>query len=154
MTGGATTGDPALDTMLTFGFYGGPGNMGTLNNLAIDQAYTVLVLLDDTRGNAAGGSVFHVTDGVTVSPGQQYAFVPVLSAVQMAISHNGGREIVLAAQVSRASSQPPVSRWTREHSCRRFERHLAVVADQTGQPSPGKAVHPTSEIEGAPVPCP
>jgi len=74
MTGGATTGDPALDAMLTFGVYGGPQNTGTLNNLTIGQTYTVLVLLDDARGNAAGGSVFHVTDGVTVSPGQQYAF--------------------------------------------------------------------------------
>jgi hypothetical protein len=74
MTGGATTGDSALDTMLTYGLYGSPGNTGTLNNLTIGQAYTVLVLLDDTRGSAAGGSVFHGTDGVTVSPGQQYAF--------------------------------------------------------------------------------
>jgi hypothetical protein len=45
-----------------------------LNNLTVGQTYTVLVLLDDTRGSAAGGSVFHVTDGVTVSPGQKYAF--------------------------------------------------------------------------------
>jgi hypothetical protein len=74
MTGGATTGDAALDTMLTFGVYGSPGNIGTLNNLTVGQTYTVLVLLDDTRGGAAGGSIFHVTDGVTVSPGQQYAF--------------------------------------------------------------------------------
>jgi hypothetical protein len=42
--------------------------------LTVGQTYTVLVLLDDTRGAAAGGSIFHVTDGVTVSPGQQYAF--------------------------------------------------------------------------------
>ena len=74
MTGGATTGDGALDTMLTFGVYGGTDITGTLNSLTPGQAYTVLVLLDDTRGPAAGGSVFHVTDGVTVSPGQQYAF--------------------------------------------------------------------------------
>jgi hypothetical protein len=74
ITDGATTGDPALDTMLTYGLYGGTGNSGTLNNLTIGQTYTVLVLLDDTRGSAAGGSVFHVTDGVTVSPGQEYAF--------------------------------------------------------------------------------
>ena len=33
-----------------------------------------MVLLDDTRGPAAGGTVFHVTDGVTVSPEQRYAF--------------------------------------------------------------------------------
>jgi len=74
ITGGATTGDSALDNMLTAGLYGGTGNAGTLNNLTVGQTYTVLVLLDDTRGSAAGGSVFHVTDGVTVSPGQKYAF--------------------------------------------------------------------------------
>jgi hypothetical protein len=74
MTGGATTGDPALDTILTYGLYGQTPNTGTLNNLTVGQTYTVLVLLDDTRGAAAGGSVFHVTDGVTVSPGQGYAF--------------------------------------------------------------------------------
>lgn len=71
---GATTGDSALDTILTYGLYGGTDNTGTLSNLTIGQTYTVMVLLDDTRGPAAGGSVFHVTDGVTVSPGQQYAF--------------------------------------------------------------------------------
>lgn len=74
MTGGATTGDPALDTMLTFGLYGQTDNTGTLSNLTVGESYTVLVLLDDTRGAAAGGSIFHVTDGITVSPGQQYAF--------------------------------------------------------------------------------
>ncbi|MGA2246534.1 MAG: hypothetical protein ABSH48_16180 [Verrucomicrobiota bacterium] len=74
MTGGATTGDPALDTMLTDGVYGQTQNTGTLNNLTVGQTYTVLVLVDDTRGAAAGGSVFHVTDGVTLSPGQPYAF--------------------------------------------------------------------------------
>jgi len=74
LAGGATTDDPALDTMLAFGVYGNSGNTGTLNKLNIGQTYTVLVLLDDTRGAAAGGSVFHVIDGETVSPGQQYAF--------------------------------------------------------------------------------
>jgi hypothetical protein len=74
MVGGATTGDLALDTLLAFGVYGGTQNTGTLNNLTVGQSYTVLVLLDDTRGPAAGGSVFYVTDGVSVSPGQQYAF--------------------------------------------------------------------------------
>jgi len=69
-----STGDPVLDSMLTHGVYGNQDNVGTLNNLTIGQAYTVLVLLADTRGAGAGGSVFHVTDGVTVSPGQQYAY--------------------------------------------------------------------------------
>ncbi|PWU09932.1 MAG: hypothetical protein C5B50_26405 [Verrucomicrobia bacterium] len=97
MTGGATTGDPALDTMLTDGLYGGPANSGTLNNLTIGQAYTVLVLLDDTRGNAAGGSVFHVTDGVTVSPGQQYAFAN-------GAPHVGG--FIMGTFTAQATTQP------------------------------------------------
>jgi len=76
MTGGATTGDGALDTILTDGLYNnGPANAGTLNNLTIGQKYTVLALLDDTRGGAAGPSpVFTVTDGVTSSPSQQFQF--------------------------------------------------------------------------------
>ena len=74
LTGGATTGDAALNSILTHGVYGGAANTGTLNNLTVGQAYTVLALLDDTRGGAAGGSTFTVTDGVTSSPSQQYAF--------------------------------------------------------------------------------
>jgi alpha-L-rhamnosidase len=74
MTGGATTGDAALNSILTHGVYGSAANTGTLNNLTVGQAYTVLAVLDDTRGGAAGGSTFTVTDGVTTSPSQQYAF--------------------------------------------------------------------------------
>jgi hypothetical protein len=75
LTGGATTGDAALDTMLTDGVYGGSANTGTLNNLTVGQTYTVLVLLDDTRGASAGGSsTFNVTDGVTTSPNQLFEF--------------------------------------------------------------------------------
>lgn len=73
MTGGATTGDNALDQVLTFGVYGA-GTTGTLNNLTPGQTYNVLALVDDTRGGAAGGEYFIVTDGVTTSPAQQYAF--------------------------------------------------------------------------------
>ncbi len=74
LTGGATTGDSALDTLLTSGLYGSTANVGTLNNLTVGQTYTVLALLDDTRGGAAGGSTFTVSDGLTTSPSQQYAF--------------------------------------------------------------------------------
>jgi len=74
LTGGATTGDPAFDAVLGNGIYGSTANTGTLNNLTVGQTYTVLVLLDDTRGPAAGWTTFHITDGVTVSPEQQYAF--------------------------------------------------------------------------------
>jgi hypothetical protein len=81
MTGGATTGDGALDTLLTYGLYGSRANTGTLNNLTVGQTYTVMVLLDDTRGSAAGGQNFVVTDGVTVSPKQQYAFANGTPAV-------------------------------------------------------------------------
>jgi len=71
---GVTTGDSAFDAILTYGLYGSGANTGTLNNLQKGQTYTVMVLLDDTRGPAAGGSVFYVSDGFTVSSGQQYAF--------------------------------------------------------------------------------
>jgi len=76
MTGGATTGDAGLDTMLTDGLYNSAAaNPGTLNNLTIGQKYTVLALLDDTRGGSAGPSpTFTVTDGVTTSPSQQFQF--------------------------------------------------------------------------------
>lgn len=74
LTGGATTGDTALDSVLTHGLYGGPGNTGILNNLTIGLTYTVLVLLDDTRGAAAGGTVFHANDGTSNSPDQAYSF--------------------------------------------------------------------------------
>jgi len=74
LTGGATTGDDALDTILTYGLYGGTANTGTLNNLTEGQTYNVLALLDDTRGAAAGGTTFRITDGATFSPNQAYAF--------------------------------------------------------------------------------
>jgi len=74
LAGGATTGDTALNSILTHGLYGGVVNAGTLNNLTVGQAYKVIVLLADTRGGAAGGSTFTLTDGVTTSPSQQYAY--------------------------------------------------------------------------------
>jgi Immunoglobulin I-set domain len=76
MTGGATTGDAALDTLLTDGAYGGGNLTGILNNLTVGQTYTVLALLDDTRGSAAGFSAngFAVTDGLTTSSYQPYEF--------------------------------------------------------------------------------
>lgn len=81
MTGGATTGDTALNTILTYGLYGSAANTGTLNNLTVGQKYTVLAILDDTRGSAAGGTTFTVTDGVTTSPSQAYAFADGSPAV-------------------------------------------------------------------------
>ena len=74
LTGGSTTGDAALNAILTYGLYGSTANTGTLNNLTVGQAYTVLALLADTRGAAAGGTTFSVTDGVNFSPSQAYAF--------------------------------------------------------------------------------
>jgi hypothetical protein len=75
MTGGAATGDAALDSLLTHGLYGSQFNTATLNNLTVGQAYTVLVLLDDTRGGSAGpSSTFTVLDGVTTSPSQLFEF--------------------------------------------------------------------------------
>ncbi|HTJ00195.1 MAG TPA: immunoglobulin domain-containing protein [Dongiaceae bacterium] len=74
LVNGATTGDGALDSMLTHGDYGSPNNTGTLKNLTPGQTYYVLILLADTRGSAAGGSVFRCSDGILVSPSQQFAF--------------------------------------------------------------------------------
>jgi hypothetical protein len=74
LPGSATTGDLNLDTILNNGLYGTAVNTGTLNNLTVGQTYTVMVLLDDDRTSGAGGSTFDVTDGITVSPAQQYAY--------------------------------------------------------------------------------
>jgi hypothetical protein len=73
LSGAATTGDGNFDLILNNGVAGSSGNTGTLKNLTVGQAYTVLLVLDDTR-SSPGGSTFHVTDGETVSPDQQYAF--------------------------------------------------------------------------------
>jgi hypothetical protein len=72
--GSASTGDFSFDTILNNGVYGTSANTGTLNNLTVGQAYTVLVLLDDTRTSGASGPTFDVTDGLTFSPAQSYAF--------------------------------------------------------------------------------
>lgn len=74
LTGGATTGDAALNNILTHGLYGGAANVGTLNNLTVGQTYKVMALLADTRGGAAGGSTMTVNDGVADSSSQAYAF--------------------------------------------------------------------------------
>jgi hypothetical protein len=74
LPGSATTGDPSLDNILNNGYYGSAANTGTLNNLTVGQTYTVMVLLDDDRTSGAGGGTFDVTDGITVSPAQQYAY--------------------------------------------------------------------------------
>jgi len=72
--GSASTGDNNFDTILNNGISGSSANTATLNNLTVGQAYTVLVLLDDTRTSGAGGPNFNVTDGVTTSPTQAFAF--------------------------------------------------------------------------------
>lgn len=74
LTGGATTGDAAFDSIMTHGLYGGVANAGTLNKLTVGQSYTVMALLADTRGGAAGGTTFCVSDGLSDSPTQAYAF--------------------------------------------------------------------------------
>ena len=75
MNGVATTGDAALDSILSNGLYNSAAaNPGTLNNLTVGQAYTVLVLLDDTRTSPGPSSTFTVTDDVTTSPSQLFEF--------------------------------------------------------------------------------
>jgi hypothetical protein len=68
-----STGDGYLDFMLDNADWGTSANTAILNNLTVGQSYTVLVLLADTRP-VADGSTFHVTDGLTVSPDQRYAY--------------------------------------------------------------------------------
>ena len=97
MVGGATTEDAGLDVVLENGIYGSTANTGTLNNLTVGQSYTVMVLLDDTRGSAAGGTTFHVMDGVTVSPEQPYAFANGTPAV-------GG--YIMGTFTAQATTQP------------------------------------------------
>ena len=72
--GGGSTGDGNFDVILNNGVYGTAANTATLNNLTIGQAYTVLVLQDDLRSTGASGPNFNVTDGLTVSPTQRFAF--------------------------------------------------------------------------------
>lgn len=81
LTAGATTGDAALNNLLTHGVYGGMANVGMLRNLTVGQTYNVLALLADTRGGAAGGNVMSVIDGIAESPGQSYAFASGSPAV-------------------------------------------------------------------------
>ena len=96
LVGGASTGDGALDIMLANGVYGSAANTGTLNNLTVGQTYTVLVLLDDTR-SSPGGPNFQITDGITSSPAQRYAFVNGAPAV-------GG--YIIGTFTAQATSQP------------------------------------------------
>lgn len=72
--GNVSTGDLGLDTILEYGLAGPAICKGTLNNLTVGQAYTVLVLMDDTRVGNASGPAFDVTDGLTTSPSQRFAF--------------------------------------------------------------------------------
>lgn len=72
--GSVTTGDNGLDTILDYGVSGTAANTATLNNLTVGQAYTVLVLMDDNRTSGASGPAFDVTDGLTASPSQTFAF--------------------------------------------------------------------------------
>ncbi|HEV2695123.1 MAG TPA: immunoglobulin domain-containing protein, partial [Verrucomicrobiae bacterium] len=124
LVGGATTGDGALDIMLANGLFGSSANTAILNNLTIGQAYTVLVLLDDTR-SSPGGPNFQVTDGITFSPSQRYAFVNGTTAVggyimgtftaqattqPLSIINNGGSQynaILLEKGIAPAPPIPP-----------------------------------------------
>ena len=94
---GATTGDPNLDIILNNGNFGSAANTGTLNNLTIGQAYTVLVLLADDRTSGAGGPNFNVTDGLTVSPTQRFAFPNGTPAI-------GG--FIMGTFTAKATTQP------------------------------------------------
>lgn len=95
--GGASTGDFNFDTILNNGISGTAANTGTLSNLTVGQTYTVLVLLDDTRTSGASGPNFDVTDGITVSPAQTFAFPNGTPAV-------GG--FIMGTFTAQATTQP------------------------------------------------
>ena len=95
--GSTTTGDLNFDTILNNGINGSSANTATLNNLTVGQAYTVLVVLDDTRTSGAGGPNFNVTDGVTASPTQSFAFPNGTPAV-------GG--FIMGTFTAKATNQP------------------------------------------------
>jgi hypothetical protein len=95
--GGASSGDANFDTILNNGISGSSANTGTLSNLTVGQTYTVLVLLDDTRTSAASGPKFDVTDGLTVSPSQTFAFPNGTPAL-------GG--FIMGTFTARATTQP------------------------------------------------
>jgi hypothetical protein len=88
------TSDNNFDTLLADGVHGGLAETGTLLNLTIGQSYTVMVLLTDTRSS---GGTFQVTDGVTYSPVQQYAFANGTPAI-------GG--YIMGTFTAQATNQP------------------------------------------------
>ncbi|HUA67268.1 MAG TPA: immunoglobulin domain-containing protein, partial [Candidatus Saccharimonadales bacterium] len=95
--GSVTTGDNGLDTILDYGVTGPSTCTGTLNNLTVGQAYTVLVLMDDNRTSGAGGPDFDVTDGLTASSVQTYAFPNGTPAV-------GG--FIMGTFIAQSTNQP------------------------------------------------
>jgi len=142
--GGATTGDGNFDIILNNGVYGSGANTATLNNLTIGQAYTVLVLLDDTRSTGASGPNFYLTDGLTVSPAQPFAFPNGIPAI-------GG--FIMGTFTARATTQPltVLNNGNAEY--------VAVVLEKGTAPAPVFAPTVTTDIHplvsklttGAPV---
>ncbi|HEY1789462.1 MAG TPA: hypothetical protein VGJ73_14995, partial [Verrucomicrobiae bacterium] len=92
-----STGDSGLDLILDYAVTGPGTCTGVLNNLTVGQAYTVLVLLDDSRTLNPGGPDFDVTDGLTTSPVQAYAFPNGVPAV-------GG--FIMGTFTAQATTQP------------------------------------------------
>lgn len=79
LSGGGSSGDANLDTVLTNGLYGDAGQTqtATLNNLTIGTTYKVLTLLADTRdaGGVIPGRTVTVTDGGAGTINQTYAYL-------------------------------------------------------------------------------
>jgi hypothetical protein len=121
LAGSATTGDGNFDIILNNGLNGSAANTGMLNNLTVGQTYTVMVLLDDTR-SSPGGITFHITDGLTTSPDQRYAFVNGVPAVggyimgtftaqattqPLTILNNSGNSQYIAVLLMKGIAPPP-----------------------------------------------
>ena len=78
LSGGGTSGDASLNTVLTNGLYGDAGQTktATLNNLTIGITYKVLTLFADTRDNPVIiGRTVAVTDGVAGTINQTYGYL-------------------------------------------------------------------------------
>ena len=142
--GSVTTGDAGLDTILDYGVTGSATCTATLNNLTVGQAYTVLVLMDDNRTSGAGGPDFDVTDGLTASPAQDYAFPNGVPAV-------GG--FIMGKFTAQSTSQPLTALEDGN------AQYIAVLLEKGTAPAPVTAPTLTSDVDplvsklspGAPV---
>lgn len=142
--GSVTTGDSGLDTILDYDVSGSAVNTAMLNNLTVGQSYTVLVLMCDNRTSGASGPNFEVTDGLTVSPVQRFAFPNGTPAV-------GG--FIMGTFTAQATNQPLTVLQNGN------AQYMAILLETGTAPAPVRAPALTQDISpliwklspGAPV---